>query len=54
MVAWCEDPWLKQIRDWGYIPVLLPKTGLAPLRVLKRRDKELNDIGSVLRDAAKS
>jgi hypothetical protein len=48
MGAWCEDPWLKEIRGWGYVPVLLPKTGLAPLRVLKRRDKELNDIGSLL------
>lgn len=48
MGAWCEDPWLKEIRVWGYIPVLLPKTGLAPLRVLKRRGKELNDIGSLL------
>jgi hypothetical protein len=48
MVTWCEDPWLKQVRDWGYIPVLLPKTGLDTLRVLKIQDKELNDIGSVL------
>jgi len=48
MGAWCEDPWLKEIRGWGYVPVLLPKTGLAPLRVLKRRGKELNDIGSLL------
>jgi hypothetical protein len=48
MGTWCEDPWLKEVRSWGYVPVLLPKTGLAPLRVLKRRGKELNDIGSLL------
>jgi hypothetical protein len=48
MGTWCEDPWLKQVREWGYIPVLQPRTGLAPLRVLRREDKELRDIGSIL------
>jgi hypothetical protein len=48
MGGWCEDPWLKQVRALGYIPVLLPKTGLVPLRLLKRQDAELRDIGSVL------
>jgi hypothetical protein len=48
MAAWCDDPWLKQVRDWGYIPVLQPRTGLEPLRVLSRQGKDLSDIGLVL------
>jgi hypothetical protein len=47
MAAWCDDPWLKQVRDWGYIPVLQPRTGIEPLRVLSRQGKDLSDIGLV-------
>ncbi len=48
MATWCEDPWLKKVREWGYIPVLQPRTGFAPLRVLRLRGSELGDIGSVV------
>lgn len=42
---WCDDPLLSMLKAFGYSVVRLPRADLAPLRLLARLARDLEDVG---------
>jgi hypothetical protein len=42
---WCDDPLLSMLKAFGYSVVRLPRADLAPLRLLARLGRDLEEIG---------
>lgn len=42
---WCDDPFLSMLKAWGYSVVRMPRADLAPLRLLARIGRDLEEVG---------
>ncbi len=42
---WCDDPFLSILKTFGYSVVRLPRADLAPLRLLARLGRDLEELG---------